>query len=379
MKYVQINSTSGAWSDSVVFEKHRQLVARGDESWVFWGRGKHEQNRYLRRFNTDFGVCVDWLQTHLDGRPGFHSKMATKRLLAALDEIDPDVVHLHVLTGYYINIEMLLDWLKRHSCKVNLTLHDCWDFTGHCIYFNYAQCDQWRTGCATNCACPQKREYPEAWLVGDAAVKWNYERKRELFTALSPERVQLITPSQWLADLVKQSYLGKYDVEVIHNVVTNDGVFKPTSSDFRDRYRLGKRFVVLGVASKWSERKGLKDFVRLARDLDSDRFAVVLIGLSKKQIKNIMREENSIIALPRTNGRQELAGAYSAADVLFNPTVEDNFPTVNLEAEACGTPVVTYDTGGCGETIKLEMSRVVDGYQSAMCTIKAFGQGAGVS
>lgn len=371
MKYVQINAYSGGWADSIIFKKHRELVALGDESWVFWARGNREQDEHLQRIASHPEVCLDALQTRLDGKPGFHSKAITRRLLKKLDEIDPDVVHLHLLLGYYINVEMMFEWLSAHRCKVVWTLHDCWAFTGHCIYFTYVKCDQWRTGCACGAACPQKRTYPETF-AGDGAVRWSYEQKKRLFTMLPPERVQLITPSQWLADLTKQSFLSKYDVKVVHNTI-NKEVFKPTPSDFRERYGLGDRFVVLGVASKWSERKGLADFVRLAKDLDSACFAVVLVGLSEKQITQVKISAEHIVALPRTSTPQELAAAYTAADVFFNPTTEDNYPTVNLEAEACGTPVVTYDTGGCRETVKDGLSVVVGSYEDALNSLEVFG------
>lgn len=371
MKYVQINAYSGGWADSIIFKKHRELVALGDESWVFWARGNREQDEHLQRIASHPEVCLDALQTRLDGKPGFHSKAITRRLLKKLDEIDPDVVHLRLLLGYYINVEMMFKWLSAHRCKVVWTLHDCWAFTGHCIHFTYVKCDQWRTGCACGVACPQKRTYPETF-AGDGAVRWSYEQKKRLFTMLPPERVQLITPSQWLADLTKQSFLSKYDVKVVHNTI-NKEVFKPTPSDFRERYGLENRFVVLGVASKWSERKGLADFVRLAKDLDSACFAVVLVGLSEKQITQVKTGAEHIVALPRTSTPQELAAAYTAADVFFNPTTEDNYPTVNLEAEACGTPVVTYDTGGCRETVKDGRSVVVGSYEDALNSLEVFG------
>ena len=369
MKYVQINAYSGGWADSIIFKKHRELVAAGDESWVFWARGDREQDE--QRIASYPEVCLDVLQTRLDGRPGFHSKAITRRLLKKLDEIDPDVVHLHLLLGYYINVEMLFEWLAAHRCKVVWTLHDCWAFTGHCIHFTYAKCDQWRTGCACEAVCPQKRTYPETF-AGDGAVRWSYEQKKRLFTMLPAERVQLITPSQWLADLAKQSFLSKYDIKVVHNTINNE-IFKPTPSDFRERDGLENRFVVLGVASKWSERKGLADLVRLAKDLDSEYFVVVLVGLSEKQITQVKASAEQIVALPRTSTTQELAAAYTAADVFFNPTTEDNYPTVNLEAEACGTPVVTYDTGGCRETVKDGRSVVVRSYEDALNSLEVLG------
>jgi putative colanic acid biosynthesis glycosyltransferase len=371
LKYVQINAYSGGWADSIIFKKHRELVAAGDESWVFWARGDREQDEHLQRIASYPEVCLDALQTRLDGKPGFHSKAITNRLLKKLDEIDPDVVHLHLLLGYYINVEMIFEWLSAHRCKVVWTLHDCWAFTGHCIHFTYVKCDQWRTGCACGAACPQKGTYPETF-AGDGAVRWSYEQKKRLFTMLPPERVQLITPSQWLADLAKQSFLGKYDIKVVHNSI-NKNIVKPTPSDFRERFGLENRFVVLGVASKWSDRKGLADFVRLAKDLDSARFAVVVVGLSEKQITQVKGSAEQIVALPRTSTPQELAAAYTAADVFFNPTTEDNYPTVNLEAEACGTPVVTYDTGGCRETVKDGRSVVVGSYEDALNSFEMFG------
>lgn len=363
VKYVQINAYSGAWADSIIFKKHRELIANGNESWVFWARGDHKEDEHMQRIASYSEVCMDVLQTRLDGRAGFHSKGITRRLIRKLDEIDPDVVHLHVLLGYWINVEMLFKWLAVHRCQVVWTLHDCWAFTGHCIYFTYAKCDQWKAGCAFTKSCPQFGEYPET--ICKSSVKWNYENKKRLFTLIPPERMTLITPSKWLADLTKQSFLAEYDVEVLHNTVNTD-IFKPTPSDFRERYGVGDRFMVLGVASKWSERKGLADFVRLGRELSDERFAVVVVGLNKRQIKSM---PENLLALPRTNRLMELAAIYTAADVFFNPTLEDNYPTVNLEAEACGCDVITYDAGGSRETIANVNSLVVSSFDSAKSEI----------
>lgn len=357
MRYVQINAYSGGWADSIIFKKHRELVAAGDESWVFWARGKHEQDDHLQRIASYPEVCLDAALTRLDGRPGFHSKAITRRLLKKLDEIDPDVVHLHLLLGYYINVEMLFGWLAAHRCKVVWTLHDCWAFTGHCIYFTYAKCTQWRSGCAASTSCPQKRTYPET-LAGDSSVRWSYERKKRLFTMLPAERVQLITPSQWLAGLVKQSFLGKYDVKVVHDTVNTD-VFKPTPSDFRERQGLEGRFLVLGVAASWSERKGLPVFVQLAKELDPARFAVVVVGLSKKQIKRVKAEAPSIVALPRTNSMRELAEIYTACDVLLNPSAEETFGMNVAEAVACGTGAIVVEGSACAEVADPEKTATV--------------------
>ena len=364
---MHLNSRGDVWAESIIFSKHRELQAQGHESWVFWARGEHEQDEHMQKIASLPEVCFDAFLTRIDGRAGFHSKGITRRLIKRLDEIDPDVVHLHVLCGYWVNVEMLFEWLARRRCKVVWTLHTCWEITGHCIYFSYVGCDQWHSGCARSTSCPQKRTYPESWFGGDASVRWCYEQKKRLFTMLPPERLSFITPSQWLADLVKQSYLANYDVRVVHNTVNLD-IFKPTSSDFRVRYGIGDRFMILGVASKWSVRKGLDDFVRLAKELDSDSCAVVVVGLDEKQIKAM---PSQMTALPRTNSLDDLAGIYSAADLFFNPTKEENYPTVNLEAEACGTPVVSYDTGGCRETIQLDDSNIVKDFDEALIVIRS--------
>ena len=451
--YVHINTVPNGSTGGIMMKEHRELLAAGEESYAFWGRRRTGENDHEMRFATDAEVCMDVLQTRLDGRVGFHSKAATKRLLARLDKINPDVVHLHNLHGYYINIEMLFGWLAARDCKVEWTLHDCWAFTGHCSHFTYVGCKQWKDGCACSKGCPQLDVYPKTY--SKASVVWNYEQKRYLFNLVPVERMKLITPSKWLAELVGESFLAKYPAEVRHNTI-DVSVFKPTPSDFRERYGIDGRFMVLGVASPWTERKGLGDFVRLAGELDSDKFAIVLVGLSEKQIKQLSKQlvalpktesatklaevysaadvfvhpgveetfgmtvaeaqacgtpvvvaEGSACAeiadpasatvvpadmstlkaavvkmaprgvallMPRTESAAQLAAIYSAADVFFNPTVEDNFPTVNLEAEACGTPVVTYDTGGCAETVRRADSHVVTGAVGAFALISKFAR-----
>lgn len=352
MRYVQINEYSHGWAESIVFGKHKELLEEGVESYVFWGRGRNPENDWEMRITTLPEVCIDAALTRMDGRAGFHSHGATKRLLRKLDDIDPDVVHLHVLHGYYLNIEMLFGWLASHRCDVIWTLHDCWPFTGHCQYFTAVGCDEWKTGCSGRLSCPQTSSYPQTYNKRNVAR--NYRDKKRLFTSIPPSRMRLIVPSNWLAGLVRESFLSKYQVSVVRNKV-DLSVFKPTPSDFRERYGIGNRFLILGVANAWTERKGLSDFVQLAQGLDPNKYAIVLIGLNANQIRRL---GNLIIGIERTRSAKELAEAYTAADVLFNPTKEDNYPTVNLEAQSCGTAVGTYRTGGSPETLYLEESFV---------------------
>lgn len=365
LRYVQVNSFYNGSTGTIMRNLHRSLMDEGVDSYIFWGRRHGTIGDRERCCATKAGVYLHGALSRLTDRAGFYSKRDTAKLLRRLDEIDPDVVHLHNVHGYWVNVEMLFGWLAKHRCQVRWTLHDCWAFTGHCPYFQYVGCDRWLTGC---CDCPQRKGYPSSLFLDSS--KRNWEDKRRAFTSVPPERMTLITPSHWLAGLVGQSFLRAYPIEVRRNTVDRS-VFKPTPSDFRERYGIGDRFMILGVASPWTERKGLGDFVRLVAELDSDRYAIALVGLTKKQIKRL---PSAIAALERTSSPQELANIYTAANVLFNPTREDNFPTVNLEAEACGTPVATYDTGGCVETISLPASRAFRTYEEFLSAAKEMSE-----
>ena len=364
MRYVSINSVPNGSTGAVMRQVTEERRALGDECWCMWGRGRAAENDHEYNFGIRPEFYLDVLQTRLVGKAGFHSKLATHRLLKKLDEIKPDIVHLHNIHGYYVNVKMLFDWLLSHqNVQVKWTLHDCWAFTGHCAYFTYVKCVQWKDHCAHFGSCPQLKSYPKT--ISSRSCAWSFEHKRACFTQLPAGRMVLVTPSLWLESLVKDSFLNKYPIEVRHNTIDRR-VFKPTPSDFRERYGLGSRFMVLGVASPWSERKGLGDFLRLAGELDPERYVVFIVGLNEKQLKQL---PDHIIGMGRTDSAEELASIYTTADVFFNPTREDNFPTVNLEAEACGTRVITYDTGGCKETLKRCDSCTVNEYHEAVLEI----------
>lgn len=341
MRYVQINIVPNGSTGTIMMTKHRELLLEGVDSYVLWGRGREANDEREYNFGSKAGSYLDVVQTRLDGKAGFHSRAATKRLLAKLDEIDPDVVHLHNIHGYYVNIEMLFNWLLKRNQKTRWTLHDCWAFTGHCAYFTYVGCAQWQTSCVSVTPCPQLNTYPKTCAKNSCS--WNFARKRDLFTSL--DNLTIITPSQWLADLVKKSFLADYPIEVQRNTI-DTSVFKPTLSGFRKRHNIGDRFMVLGVASPWTERKGLREFVRLAGELDSSQYAIVLIGLSEKQIRELSGE---LIALPKTDHARQLAEAYSAADVFVHSGIEETFGMTVAEAQACGTPVIVAQGTACAE------------------------------
>lgn len=359
LRYVQLNSFYNGSTGTIMRNLHGALEARGVDSYILWGRRHETVSDHERCVATKLGYLSHGALARLDDRAGFHSKRDTARLLKLLDEIDPDVVHLHNLHGYWVNIEMLFGWLAGHRCQVRWTLHDCWALTGHCAHFTYVGCEQWRTGCARSGGCPQLDSYPKTICKRSCARNWR--DKRRAFTSVPSERMTLITPSHWLERLVKQSFLGGYPVEVRYNTVDKT-VFKPTPSDFRERYGIGDRFMILGVASPWTERKGLNDFVRLARELDPERYAVVLVGLSKKQVKHLRR---NLVALPRTEGAGELAAIYTAADIFVHPGIEETFGMTVAEAISCGTATIVIKGTACAEIAEKSMCRAISpGYCS---------------
>ncbi len=331
----------------------REYEAKGWDVRIAYGRMASvpdDCRKYAVRIGSPWGVRFHMLLTRVFDWHGTGpcSYFATKKFLKWAEEWKPDIVWLHNIHGYYLNYPLLFKWIKRHpELEVRWTLHDCWAFTGHCSYFLWTGCPRWQTGCRD---CPEKGEYPKSWLFGNA--KRNWQIKKEAFGGV--EKMTLITPSKWLADLTRQSFLKEYPVRVVPNTI-DTATFKPTPGDFRARHGLADKKIVLGVACPWDKRKGLDDFLRL-RTLLPEQYVLVLVGLSARQIARLPK---GMLGIKRTNSKQELAEIYSAADWFFNPTREDNYPTVNLEAVVCGCRVVTYDTGGAAETVAGVPSAIV--------------------
>lgn len=283
-------------------------------------------------------VKANILKTRLFGKHGFYNKSATRRLLRWIDEIKPDIIHLHNIHGHYVNVKLLFEFIKKHDISVVWTLHDCWAFTGHCSHFDYVGCNKWQKGCYS---CPMKKSYPGSWFFDRS--RGNYSAKKALFTGVT--KMHIVTPSQWLKDLCQKSFLGKYPVTVIHNGIDTD-VFSPTASDLRKELGIEDKFVIMGIVNKFSGYKGGEYFLKLSRMLSDDE-VILLVSLEEKP-EDI---PENIIALPRTADDKRLAAIYSAADVFVNPTLQDTFSMVNIEALSCGTPVVTFNSGGSSEMI----------------------------
>lgn len=342
MRIVEINTVCGK-SGSVgrmTAELLNYAHSCGVDAYAAYSRGKavgiNEKRGITISSRTQFYFAA--LNARLKDNDGFNSVRATKKLIERLESLKPDAVHLHNAHGYYLNIELLFDYLKRSGVKLVWTLHDCWAFTGHCAYFGYVGCEKWKTGCND---CPQMREYPKAFVDNS---KGNYIRKKEIFTSLPRENVIITTPSCWLKDIAEQSFLGEYPIEVIPNGI-DMLIFSYPRGRVREKLALGDKKLALCVANVWDGRKGFKDVAALARRLP--QYAFIVIGLNKSE----ERAPDNVITIERTNNARTLAAYYSAADVFVNPTYDDNYPTTHMEAQACGTAVVSYDTGGCKENI----------------------------
>ena len=352
MKVLLINSVCGIGSTGrIVGALAEEYIAQGHEAVIAYGRHGHVPEHlrpYARRIGSDGQVRLSAMKTRLLDAHGFANETATREFLRWAEAYDPDLLWLHNLHGYYIHVGMLFDWIKtRPHMQVKWTLHDCWAFTGHCAHFTHANCDRWKTGCHN---CPEKRSYPASCLLDNS--RENFHRKQDAFTGVKD--MELIVPSHWLAELVKQSFLGEYPVKICPNTINTD-IFRPTAGNFREKYGLTDKKLILGVAGGWTERKGYQDFLKLRHILD-ESCMLVLVGVTEEQRRKLPA---GILGITRTENPRELAEIYTAADLFFNPTYEDTYPTVNLEAESCGTPVVTYDTGGCAETVKAPGSRVI--------------------
>lgn len=349
MKVCAINSVVYGSTGNIMLQIADLARKEGIETYTFsmkWRNQikKNNEHCYFGNFLENAGSIKLGKYTGLNG---CFAVGGTISLLKKFDEIKPDIIHLHNLHNCYINLPMLFHYIKRKHIRVIWTLHDCWAFTGQCPHFTMIKCEKWKTGCYH---CPQYRMYPSA-IVDRTEKMWKLKRK--WFTNIG--NLLIITPSEWLAKMVKKSFLKEYPVKVVNNGIDTD-VFKPTQNNFREKNNIHKRYIVLGVAFGWDKRKGLDIFIKLSEELP-DNYQIVLVGIDEKKAQELPVK---ILTVEKTHNQKELAEIYSASDIFVNPTREDNFPTVNLEALACGTPVVTFNTGGAPECINSKTGSVVE-------------------
>ena len=339
-KIVQINSVVNWGSTGRIADGIGQIAMQnGWDSYIAYGRFARPSTNHLIRIGSDWDNKKHGILSYLKDSQGLGSTTATSQFIGLLEKIRPNILHLHNIHGYYINYELLFDYIKESGIPTFWTLHDCWSFTGHCTYYTACGCEKWKTGCYN---CPQKLSYPRSFV--DRSTR-NYSLKRKYFTGI--KNLTLIPVSDWLHRQVEQSFMSDCNVMTIHNGC-NTEIFRPSESDIRKRYGLqGKRIIIAVASLGFGGRKGFGDLITL-RGLLGDQYVIIMVGCSKHEIKQL---PEGIIGLERTENIEELRDLYATADIFVNPTHEDNFPTTNIEALACGTPVVTYNTGGSSESI----------------------------
>ena len=335
MKIVQINSVCGLGSTGKICVGISKILnTQKIENYILYCQGYSAYPQGIKC--TERVPKLQALRSRVLGNYGFNSRKTTERLIAELERIAPDVVHLHNLHSHNCDLDMLMDYFRQRNTKLVWTFHDCWAFTAYCPHFVMAKCDKWKTGCHH---CVQRKTF--SWFFDRS--RWLYQKKKDAFSGLN---LTVVTPSRWLAELVKESMFRDYPVRVINNGIDLN-VFCPVNADFREKYHIPEdKMILLGVAIQWVPRKGADVMIRLAQRLDPEKFQIVLVGTDDEIDRQL---PENIISIHRTANQQELAEIYSAADLFLNPTREDTYPTVNLESLACGTPILTFRTGGSPE------------------------------
>ncbi len=352
---LQINTVVNYGSTGRIIEELGYTAYQnGWNSYIAYGRKGRPYNSKLIKIGSDWDVILHGLQTRLFDKHGFGSRNATLQLIVQIDKIKPDIIHLHNLHGYYINIKVLFDFLAVTNIPVVWTFHDCWPMTGHCVYFDSVSCNKWETECF---GCPQTDEYPASF--GFDRSKKNYFVKKVLFTSLT--NLTIVPVSEWLGNIVKKSYFLNFPIKVINNGIDTDKFCPLKTTSIRSKYCLENKFIILGVASIWSIHKGLGDFIKLSRMLGKN-YQIILVGLTELQIHTL---PSNIIGIKRTDNIQELVAFYSDADVFINPSIEESFGLTTIEAMACGTPTIVFSA-----TASPELTIPVTGFIVAKGNIK---------
>lgn len=347
---LQINSVVNWGSTGRIAEGIGEAaMKRGWESYIAYGRESGKSASRLIDMGSRPGFARHALITRLFDMHGLGSGIATKKLIREIERIQPDIIHLHNIHGYYINYRILFEYLSGSDIPLVWTLHDCWPFTGHCSHFSYAGCDKWRTGCR---ACPQRGEYPASFFL-DGSVR-NYRLKRESFNSVP--YITFVAVSEWLQGMAGASFLGGHGHTVIANGV-DTSVFRPSNDPgLKSRYGLEDKFVLLGAATSWSRRKGLQDYCSLREKL-SGEYAILLVGLDEGQLKSL---PEGIKGISRIRNMGEMAELYSMADIVLNLSYEETFGMTTAEGFACGTPGIVYDATASPELLTEDVGVVVE-------------------
>lgn len=347
VKVLQINQYCGFGSTGkIVLDIADLVIANGDECRIAYGRYEAPESYETYKIGGKFNNYEHVLETRLLDNHGFASRYATRKLVKHIKTYNPDVIHLHCLHGYYLNIKILFDYLKVSGKKIVWTFHDCWAFSDHAAYIDYDK----NGNLPKQYAKEDLTEYPTAKF----SPFHNYKRKKEIFSHVP--NLTIVTPSKWLKEMTEQSFFSQYPVEVIHNGIDLTKFYPDKNDNLLVNYGISlKKKIVLGVASVWDKRKGFIYMNQLAESLPIDDYQVVVIG----KLAGDYEISDKLVHIAQTEDVNEMRQWYSNSAVFVNPTLFDNFPTTNLESLACGTPVVTFDTGGSPEALNFSVGYVV--------------------
>ncbi len=359
---LQINSCVNTGSTGRIAKEIGEVaISNGWQSYIAYGRSARESKSHLIKIGDKCDLYEHALESRLLDNHGLSSRKSTQELINKIEDIHPDIIHIHNIHGYYINYEILFEYLAQINIPVIWTLHDCWSFTGHCAHFDYCGCDKWKTECSK---CPQKKSYPASLLLDNS--QQNYILKKRLFTSVN--NMTIVPVSNWLGGLVEQSFLRHYPIQVINNGV-DLSVFKPVNNfSIRSKYNIGDKFLMVAAATTWSSRKGLTDYCELSQYITSD-CTIMLVGLTKRQISNL---PSNIIGIERTESQEELVAIYSTADVVLNLSYEETFGLTTVEGFACGTPSIVYNKTASPELIDNSTGYIVEAkdYHSLLDSIQ---------
>lgn len=348
---LQINVVANSGSTGRIAEEiGLKAIEHGWNSYIAYGRYAAPSQSHLIKIGNLFDIILHGLQTRFFDKHGLASVASTKRLIKKIEKIKPDVIHIHNIHGYFLNYKILFKYLSIVNIPIVWTLHDCWAYTGHCSYYSSINCFKWKILCFE---CPNISSYPKSLLLDRS--KRNYCDKKQAFNSV--ENMTIVPVSKWLTEEVKSSFLNKYNLKTIFNGI-NIEIFKYSSSNIMEKYNINGKFIILGVASVWGERKGLNDFKKLSDKL-SDNDIIILVGLTKRQIIQL---PSNIIGIEKTENINELAELYSLANVYVNFSIEETFGLTTAESLSCGTPAIVYNATACPEVVSSDTGFVIEPY-----------------
>lgn len=343
------NSSTG----KIVYDLFQQLRLNGHEAMICYGRGEVIDEPGIYKFGLDWETYVHVLLARLTGFNGYFSFFSTKKLIKLIDDFKPEIIHIHELHGYFVNIYPLLKYIKKLNIKIVWTFHCEYMYTGKCGYAY--ECTNYKIGCGN---CPALKDYPKS-IFFDKTKKM-FAKK---YNVLRDMNFTIVTPSQWLADRVKESFLKNKSIRVIHNGVDTEKVFycrSKAETDFiKQKYMLDDRPIVLSVAPNIMDtRKGGRFVLKIAENMVDKNIQFVLVGADETK-----KIGTNVLLINRTKNQDELATWYTIAKVFLICSKKENFPTTCLEAFCCGTPVVGIDEGGTKETVPEPFGAFGDGYE----------------